>query len=200
MSGHQPAHPSPGGRARRSDAERSVGAILDAAVVALAGRPDASLGDIARAAGVSRQTVHAHFRTRDDLVGAVFDRATDEVVAALDAAELDAATAVDAMTRLLDASWQAFERYPFLLDESLPRPGSSEDHERHAPIAERLARIIERGQRSGEFEAESAVPWLVAATIGIGHAGGEEVTAGRMSPDEARLAVRRTVLDVLGAR
>ena len=199
MSQSPSASQSPSGRARRSDAERSIEAILDAAVATLADRPDASLGDIARTAGVSRQTVHAHFRTRDDLVGAVYDRATGEVVSALDEAELDAASAVEALTRLLDASWQAFERYPFLIDESLPRPGAAEERSRHVPIADRLGRIIERGRRSGEFAAEAAVPWLVAATIGIGHAGGEEVAGGRMSADEARLAVRRSVLDVLGA-
>ena len=45
----------------RADAERSIAAILDAAVQVLAARPDAGMGEIAKAAGVARQTVYAHF-------------------------------------------------------------------------------------------------------------------------------------------
>lgn len=190
------AHPRP---IRRADAERNISAILDAASRVFAERADASLGDIARAAGVSRQTIHAHFRTREELVGAVLDRAVAEVAAALDNAVIDGASASDALIALLDASWEMFERFPFLLDESLPQPSLTEDRERHVPIVERLERIFERGQRSGEFAAESNVAWLVTSTIALGHAGGAEVSAGRLSTDEARRAVRRSVLAVLGA-
>ena len=45
----------------RADAERSIAAILDAAVQVLADRPEAGMGEIAKAAGVARQTVYAHF-------------------------------------------------------------------------------------------------------------------------------------------
>jgi AcrR family transcriptional regulator len=40
------------------DAERSISAILDAASRVLGERPDASVEDIAKAAGISRQTVY----------------------------------------------------------------------------------------------------------------------------------------------
>ena len=42
-------------RRRRADAERSVAAILDTAVEALAGDPDASMAGIARRAGLVRR-------------------------------------------------------------------------------------------------------------------------------------------------
>jgi AcrR family transcriptional regulator len=45
--------------------------------------------DIAGAAGVSRQTVYAHFPSREALLDAVIEHATAEVTAAFNTAGLD---------------------------------------------------------------------------------------------------------------
>ncbi|MGR6999045.1 helix-turn-helix domain-containing protein [Yinghuangia aomiensis] len=52
-------------RRRRADAQRSIDAILDAARRLLGDRLDVGMEDIAAAAGVTRQTVYAHFPSRD---------------------------------------------------------------------------------------------------------------------------------------
>ena len=74
-------------RRRRSDADRSVTAILDAALEALASDSDASMAEIARRAGVVRATIYVHFPTREALIDAVTDRAIVEATAEIDAAE-----------------------------------------------------------------------------------------------------------------
>ena len=84
------AQPQARQRRRRSDAEQNVTAILDAAARTLSVQPEASVEDIARAAGVSRQTVYAHFPSREALLDAVVERATAEVTAAFEAAALEA--------------------------------------------------------------------------------------------------------------
>ena len=61
---------------RRADAERSVAAITDAALEALASDPDASMAEIARRAGVVRATIYMHFPTREALLDAVMEHAT----------------------------------------------------------------------------------------------------------------------------
>ena len=66
-------------RRRRSDADRSVQAILEAALAALASDPDASMAEIARRAGVVRATIYAHFPTRESLLDAVMEHATAQV-------------------------------------------------------------------------------------------------------------------------
>ncbi|GAA2488076.1 TetR/AcrR family transcriptional regulator [Streptomyces gobitricini] len=179
---------------RRADAERSKAAILDAAVRLLAGQPDAGMRAIAAEAGVTRQTVYAHFASRDELLAAVVDRVTREATAAMDAAGLDDGPASAALLRLLDIGWRSFAQHPVLLQAG-PVPQAS-----HEPVTDRLVRLIRRGQAAGEFDAGASPHWLAAATVALGHAAGDEVGAGRMSPDEAAAAVRTAVLRTLGTR
>jgi AcrR family transcriptional regulator len=188
-------------RRRRTDGERSVAAILAAATTALGRTADARMEEIAAAAGVSRQTVYAHFPSRKALIAAVIEKVTDEVVAALDAAELDKGPAAAAVLRMLDTSWQMFERYPILLDlaDSADLPDAAESHEQHEPVFERLTPLIRRGQASGEFDRERPVGWLLAAIVALGHAAGAEVGSGRMAAADALAELRRSALAVLGA-
>jgi len=55
-------------RRRRADAARNAERIMHAASEVLRTEPDASIEDVAEAAGVSRATVYRHFKNRDDLV------------------------------------------------------------------------------------------------------------------------------------
>ena len=60
-----------GTQVRRADALKNIAAILDAATAALARDPDASINDIAQAAGVGRVTLYGHFGSRAALLSAV---------------------------------------------------------------------------------------------------------------------------------
>ena len=184
----------------RADAQRSRAAILDAALRVLEEDPDASVEGIATAAGVTRQTVYAHFPSRERLLAAVLDRLTEEAVDAMDAAGPDTGPAADAVLRVLNAARRASARYPMLLRRFAATQSSAETgREQHEPVAERLRRIVERGQRAGEFDSQPPADWLVTVIIQLGHAAATESDAGRISPDAAEEALSTTVLRVLGA-
>lgn len=168
----------------RADAQRSVAAILDAAVEVLCIRPDASVDEIAKAAGLTRQTVYAHFASREALMAAVLDRVTRDVLAELDAAKVDEGPPSEALERLIRNSWRTVERYPFLL-HAPPASTQEEERERHGPVLEHFHRLIRRGQSTGDFDSTFPPEWLGMATMALGHAAGEEVRAGRMSTDDA---------------
>lgn len=168
--------------------------VLDAAVRLLGDRPDASLEQIATEAGVSRQTVYAHFASRADLIESVVTRMSDETVAMLDAAELGSGSAAEAMERFLARCWELMRRHPVLLSGALESRSAEQDRDRHASIAGRVEELVRRGQAAGEFDPEADPAWLTSAVLALGHAAGGAVSAGRMSPGDAAGALRRSVL------
>jgi AcrR family transcriptional regulator len=185
-------------RRRRSDARRSIDAILGAARTLLGERPDASMEDIAAAAGVTRQTVYAHFPSRDALIAALLYALGAETVAAIDAARLDIGPPADALRRFLDIGWALIRRNPHLLGPALTGnpPGSEEPHD--AGVA-RLEEIIRRGQRLGDFDRALPASWLAVAIIGLFRAAAEQVVAGRLTTTEAAPMLLDSTLRLCGA-
>jgi AcrR family transcriptional regulator len=183
-------------RRQRSDARQSIAAVLDAAIQVLSSRPDASVDEIARAAGVSRQTVYAHFPSRNALIDAVIEQASTEFTALLGGLDLDQAPPAQALTRLLDAGWQVADRYPFLWLQPAVDPGK--DAERHAPVLDRMLDIVRRGQASGDFDASLPAHWLLSAALALGRAAEDEVKAGRMTIEQATHAMHQGLLRLLG--
>ena len=172
-------------RRRRSDARRSVEAILNAGLRVLSESPDASMDDIARTAGVSRQTVYAHFASRDVLLRALVERAAADYDQLLDSAELDHINPDEALTAFLDIGWQFLERFPLLLDTDgprLPRPA----RDPHDEVLPRLVRILRRGQRQGVFQTSMRADWLACAVLALHHAAASQLGAGQLGPKQAR--------------
>jgi AcrR family transcriptional regulator len=190
------AQPGARQRRRRADAEQNLTAILDAAVRTLSAQPEASVEDIARAAGLSRQTVYAHFPSREALLDAVVARLTAEVAAAFEAAGLEDAPPAEALIRLLDAGWTVSARYPFLWH--LPAVSPGQDADRHGPVIERLREVIRRGQESGDFDRRMSPDWLLTAGLALGRAAEDEVKAGRMTIEDATNAMHHSFPRLFG--
>src|SRR5262245_46203438 len=188
-----------GQRRQRADAQRSIAAVLDASVTLPGRQPDASMEEIARTAGVSRQTIYAHYPSRDALLRAVTQHVTAEVVREIGGLDLDRGSAVDALGRWVDGSWALLERYPVLLTPAMLASTDDDEMRRHEPVIGGLLKLLERGRRRREFDRTKPITWYIAAIIGLGHAAGQEVLAGRMTPAEAGLAFRESVLRVCRA-
>ncbi|MGS2809737.1 TetR/AcrR family transcriptional regulator [Nocardia sp. MW-W600-9] len=182
---------------RRADATRSRAAVLDAATRLLATQPDAGMAAIAAEAGVTRQTVYAHFASREDLINAVVDRTTSRAAEAMRAADLDSGPATAALLRMLDVGWQFFRVSP--LAHHVGAFARQRDEDRQLPINDRLLRLLTRGQHVGEFTDAVTPQWLVTAIVAVSHAAGDEVRAGRMTLPAAQTVLRDSVLRLVGA-
>jgi AcrR family transcriptional regulator len=182
--------PAPTQRRRRSDAERSVRAIVPAALAALANDPDASMAEIARRAGVVRATIYVHFPTRESLLDAVMEYAVAQVAQATREAEPERGEPQEALERVLLATWQQLSQFHGVLAININRLSTKELHRRHLPIITQLAPLIERGQAEGVFRCDVPVEWHLAVLRAIVHTASSELQAGRISQAE----VERTML------
>lgn len=181
---------------KRADAERSIAAITDAAVDALASDPEASMAEIARRAGVVRATIYVHFPTRDALIEAVTEHAINESSQAISAAEPQSGPADEALRRVLRAAWRALGRFHALVTLNTRLP-AQELHRRHAAVIALLAPLIERGQRDGVFRAGVPVAWHLAAVMALIHAASAELQAGRITAAQVEPTLVTTILAAL---
>jgi AcrR family transcriptional regulator len=182
---------------RRADAERSVAKILDAAVEALAGDPEASMAGIARRAGVVRATVYVHFPTREALIAAVTERAIAEVGELIEDAEPDHGEPADALARLVATAWRTMGRYHSLvaINAGLPQ---AELEAKHGPVLDRLEPLIARGQADGVFRADVPAAWHLTVVLALIHAASGTLQAGHGTAEAIESALVSTVLGAVG--
>lgn len=151
---------------------------------------------VARAAGLSRVTLYAHFPTRDALLDAVLQRAVARISAVLDQIP-PGGTARHEFTRLLHSSWQFLARYRHLYTIASSALAPAALRRYVDPVLGRVEDLVARGQAEGDFRTDLPRPWLVATIYTLLHLAAEELTAGRLHPDEADEVVTTTVLAVL---
>jgi AcrR family transcriptional regulator len=187
-----------GSQPRRADAKRNVAAILAAAAECLAKNPDTSMAEIAAVAGVGRMTLYGHFKTRADLLDAVLARVIAEAHETLDAVDVTGDPR-DALARLAAGSWLVVDRLRHVLSAAQRELPAERIHQAHDQVLGRVQSLIERGRDTGAFRADLPVPWLVSLAMNVMHAAAAEVSAGRLTSDQAPSVVAGTLLAALTA-
>ncbi|GAA4586658.1 TetR/AcrR family transcriptional regulator [Planotetraspora phitsanulokensis] len=183
---------------RRADARRNIASILDAAVLLLSRDADASVADIARAAGVGRVTLYGHFSTRADLVDAVLTRTVEQADATLDATDT-AGDPRQALTRLVGASWRIVHQFRSVLQAAQRELPPERIRAVHDRILRRVHTIIDRGRRAGVFRDDLPEEWLVTAVFSLMHAAAEDSAAGKVDTGDAARIIAATLLAALSA-
>jgi AcrR family transcriptional regulator len=139
-------------------------AILDAAAEVLAVQGEqASMSDVATAAGVARATLYRYFPSREALLDELARVAVREAADQLGGASLAKVPAAEALVRAVRAL-VAVGDYFVLLDRGRGRAGVGE-YER--TVGAPLREILERGQASGEFRRDVHAGWLTEALVGL---------------------------------
>lgn len=157
--------------------------VLRSAAALLTRRSTATMDEVAKAAGISRATLHRHFAGRDALVRALESLGIAECEAALDAARLDDGPAPEAVGRLVRAIEPAAALLAFLYTENQLFEGEEQD-EGWTRIDERIAALFRRGQAAGEFRIDLTPVWLTDALYGLLASAAWAVSEGRVAPKD----------------
>jgi hypothetical protein len=117
--------------------------------------------------------------------------------AALQAEDLDALPARDALVRLVRSSWKIVEQHRRLMAAAAHHLGLARLREGHTRVLTRVERLIARGQDEGTVRADLPRDWLVTVAYSLMHAAAEEVNAKRLSSLAAAGVLETTLLTVL---
>lgn len=183
----------------RADARRNRDKILDAAALTLGRNADASLAEIADAAGLSRATAYRHFADIEAVRAALLEEAgqvgrvflRDQLVPLLE--NSDGKLTVDDLFEILKAALPLRHRWTEVIsNEPIPDDGLIK---MFAPMCRAL---LKRGQTSGEFRADLDADVISEAIIALSLYAVRRVHADGMDVERS-LDIVRPFLDGLRA-
>ncbi|MFD0545697.1 TetR/AcrR family transcriptional regulator [Streptomyces mexicanus] len=184
------------GNTSRADANRRR--ILDVALAELLRDPDASMDQIARAAGVVRRTVYGHFPSREALIGTLVDDAVRALADAHAAGRAGVEDPAEAVARSVLAIWPIADRYRLLVALAQRTVTMQGIRERLAPVRGDTVELLQRGLDQGVFRSVLPAPALAYVHEQVLFALMEAVNDGLVPAGEAGRAAATTVLTTAG--
>lgn len=171
-------------------------AIIEAAFSVFSKNPSAALSDVAERAGVGRATLHRHFATREDLMGALARIASQEMDEAVETACAGATSYSEVARLALQALIPLGDRHGFLALETF-----ADDPETQAAYAREqseTAEMVDAAKGEGLFDTSVPTSWIVQAFDHLMYAGWESVKAGETTHQQAAALAWRTLIHGLG--
>ncbi|WP_251094992.1 TetR/AcrR family transcriptional regulator [Streptomyces sp. Caat 7-52] len=184
------------GNTSRADANRRR--ILDVALAELLRDPDASMDQIARAAGVVRRTVYGHFPSREALISTLVDGAVEALAGADARARAGVGDPAEAVARSVLALWPVADRYRLLIALAQRTVTVQGIRERLAPLRENKVRLLQRGLDEGVFSSPLPAPALAYVHEQMLFAVMEAVNDGLVAAQEAGGSATVAVLTAAG--
>ena len=144
--------------------QRVTAAILDGAAQIFAVQGEqASMNDVAEAAGVARATVYRYFPNRETLLDELARAAVEDVDARLASARIDEVTPQEGIARAVRALVEVGDSFVLLARER--RRSEPERFEQR--LAQPLRALFERGQAGGDIRADITGARLTESLIGL---------------------------------
>lgn len=180
-------------RPLRSDTERTVGAILEAAERVLSRNPAASMEQIAEAAGVARTTVHRRFASREALVDAMAVWATRQFAEAVQAARPDATPPLVALYQVAANVLRVKRDWGFAMSRALT--DGTRVSEVHAAVDACCERLFARARETGVLRGDVDAGWAKRVYYALIR---ESAQSRDGDPDELAARIVDTLLTGLG--
>ncbi|HKJ36107.1 MAG TPA: TetR family transcriptional regulator [Solirubrobacterales bacterium] len=181
--------------APRADARRNREAVIEAALTALAADTNASIADIADAAGVGRTTVYRHFENRDELIVALFQRViTDAQIATAKVIEGGGSVA-DTLRALGPVMIEIGERFRFLHAHlELGAEALAESKE----IPDDPVRLfLVAAQEDGQIRSDAPLGWVQSLMQSSAMAAMDQIDVGALDSQTAGVLLGETFVAAL---
>ncbi len=144
--------------------QRVAAAIIGGAAHIFARQGDqASMNDVAEAAGVARATVYRYFPTREALLDELAQAAAGDVEARLASARIDEVAPEEGVARVVRALVAAGDSFVLLARER----GRSDPQRFEPQITASIRQLFVRGQDSGDIRSDIASPRLTESLVGL---------------------------------
>ncbi len=178
----------------RADARRNRERLLDAARHLFAERGiDVDVREICERSGVGVATLYRNFSTKEDLIAAITEQVTDEILTGIRRAR-DEHDPERALVVLLDELLAVVERHHELA-RVLPKPGAHEHSEHNDHLITETTAIVRAAQRDRVIRTDVSAPILVEIVGGFIGVYVELLRTQRQAA--ARAAVTRTLWSAL---
>jgi TetR/AcrR family transcriptional repressor of mexCD-oprJ operon len=181
---------------QRKVAGRNTEAILEAAEELLRSQGHASISAVAAQAGVSRVTVYAHFPTGEALLEAAVERAVRRTMTALESVHPEQGPPVEALDRMLAATWQHLARYQAMAAAVAELLNPEAVTRTHQAAHQTIGALLQRGRADGSFRSDLPAGWLVTASIALVHACSDGVRAGQIAEQDAVHILSTSIRDL----
>ena len=104
---------------------------------------------LAQAAGVSRPTLYAHFKTLSEVMEAAVEQAVVNSMSALEAADPEEGPADEALGRMIEASWQHLAKLDGLARGAAEHLPMEKLHRAHGPLMALTSDVRDRHSDMG---------------------------------------------------
>jgi TetR/AcrR family transcriptional regulator, mexCD-oprJ operon repressor len=162
-------------------------------VACLSRNPDASVSEIAQAAGVGRVTLYGHFSSRETLIEAALMRVLDAGDKVLGSVDLTGDPR-EALRTLIESSWLLMTQASAVLEAAQAALPSGRIKELHAKPARRVEALIRRGQSENVFRRDLPASWLTSVLHHVMKGAAVDVSKGQLDAADAPRFISEIVL------
>lgn len=171
--------------------------IIERTAAVLAEGHGRTMQEIADKSGVGRTTLYRRFRTREDLLRAIFEQAIAEARDGIAAANPEDGEARDALQRVIEELLKVGDKYRVLFQE---KTAHNEHVDGKADFVEVLRNLILRAQREGAVDSTMPVDWVLGMLGALVATATRLVGTGELARNHAADLVVRTLFDGIGVQ
>lgn len=167
-------------------------AIKEAGINVLLSNPDASMSEIAKAAGVGRATLYRHYKTRNMLMQTLARKCLEETDTLLKPLESQNIKGKLALETSIDLLMPMANRFRFLMNLWLVTASDPAAIQIYKRQLRGLGKLVTQAQNDGEISSELSNVWVVSLFDSLLNSAWQLIEQGKITPRDAAVAFKKS--------